>query len=216
MSIVHNDVLAVLAAGETGVVDGQAVYLNAAGEAVTCEENDYYRCAGFTQIITDGEAASIIRIIRDRPVVALNDGASVYLAGDRVTCGAGGIVVAERGAGLWVVDGAAVAGYAASAGDEAADTIPIPESAESVLQIRNDTQTIDFAIVNPDVAQAAGQLSVDYATDLMSGNVIANEIVQNDLFEIHINRKREIVGVVMARAEIAAPLTIMPMILGGV
>jgi len=207
MSIVHNDVLAVLAAGETGVVDGQAVYLNAAGNAVTCIATDFYRCAGFTQIITDGEAGSDIKIIRDRPIIALDDGASVYLAGARVTCGPAGTVIAEIGSALF--------DYVADAADEAADTIPIPAQAEAILMVRNETQTINFALVNPDVAQAAGELAVNYATGVMDGNVAASEIVNTNAFEIHISKKREIVGVVMARAEIAAPLTIMPTILGG-
>jgi len=195
----------VLAAGETGVVDGQALYWDATPELVTCGVGDDYRFAGVCELITTGEATDVVNVIKNDLVNILGDGASNYAFGDILELGAAGVFSHS-------LNHAVVLEYTADAADEAADTIPIPLNAQGILLVRNETQAIDFVLVDPHLAQAAGQLDVDYANSIMHGNVAASEIVNTNVFYIHYIPIRQ--GVAIAREAGAALVDLDAYVMG--
>ena len=78
--------------------------------------------------------------------------------------------------------------------------------------MRNESQAIDFVLVDPHLAQAAGQLDVDYANSIMHGNVAASEIVNTDVFYIHYIPIRQ--GVAIAREAGAALVDLDAYVMG--
>ena len=190
----------ILAGGETGVVEGQALYHDGTGALVTCGISDEYHFAGFCHIITDGEAASVVYLYAEGDVgQALGDGANAYTVGQMVQLGAAGVIVQYTPIRSY--------DHTVSAAEEAVDTITVDPNVSHIVALTNSGagggQAGDY-LINGNGGTLAGSdvnQELDDTLDFLNPN-----IQENDILTIDYIPKRGAVAKVIADANIGDPV----------
>lgn len=149
-------ITATLEGAEANVALGQAMYINTAGEAVTCGVNDDYRFVGVVAGpgIGTWDGGDDVLIETSAMTTILADGASTYYAGTQLECGAAGVMVPQ-------VDPIFVYTHTVSAAEEAAAEITLPDYIQNVLDCTNDGTAGtggDYTMVGPAGSVAAGSI----------------------------------------------------------
>jgi len=173
MSDLYNLTYGVLEAGETGVVEGQALRWDATPELVTAIANDEYRFAGFAKITTDGEGTSPIGLAsRGEVTPAIGDGTTLA-AGDLLQLDAAGVLT----------DYVPITSYTheVQAAEETAHAITLRGDVGAVLAVSNGGEGAgvagDYTIVGTSGSTALGSIAKivgDGTLDFKANDILDN------------------------------------------